>query len=378
LKRVVVAFGTRPEAIKLAPVIFALRRRAELEVVVLLTGQHREQLDTALAAFGIEADVDLGLMSDRQRMPDLAARVIRASAEALRSLQPDYVLVHGDTMSAFCVTLAAFLERIPVAHVEAGLRSGVIDEPFPEEASRRLTDLLSDLDLAPTPLAARNLVAEHKDPDRILVTGQTAVDAIRMAAKLSSLRAEWQGRRLVTVTMHRRENWPILAELARAIGTVAERHPERTFIYPMHLNPVVREAVVPELRDLANVELIEPLAYAEMASLMAASELIVTDSGGMVEEGVSLGVFVAILRNVTERPEGIAAGLAELVGTDPLAVERAVEAHLREDRPAATSLAADANPYGDGRAAVRVAQAVAWRLGLAHRPAEWQPTAATE
>jgi len=273
---------------------------------------------------------------------------------------------------SFCVALAAFLERVPVGHVEAGLRSGVIDEPFPEEASRRLTDTLSDLDLAPTPLAARHLLAEGKPAERVVITGQTAVDAIRMAAGMASLPESWRGRRLVTITMHRRENWPILEQLAGAIGRVARENPDRLFIYPMHMNPVVREAVVPVLGDIQNVQLVEPLDYAAMAALMSASELIVTDSGGLLEEGVSLHVHVAILRNVTERPEGIEAGMATLVGTEPDHVQQVVSRLLNDPAPV-IARGVSSNPYGDGRASSRVAAAVAWRLGLADRPHDWRP-----
>jgi UDP-N-acetylglucosamine 2-epimerase (non-hydrolysing) len=372
MKRVVVALGTRPEVTKMAPVIFALRRQPGLEVLVLLTGQHREQVDSALAVFGIVPDVDLDVMIARQTLPDLAGKVVPVAAQALRDLAPDFVLVHGDTLSTFCVALASFFERLAVGHVEAGLRSGVIDEPFPEEASRRLTDVLTDLDLAPTPLAAQHLLAEGKPPDRVIVTGQTAVDAIRLAADMRPLPERWRGRRLVTVTMHRRENWVILGQLAAAVARVAREHPDRRFVYPMHLNPVVREAVVPVLGGLANVELIDPLDFASMAALMAASELIVTDSGGMIEEGVSLRVHVAILRNVTERPEGIEAGLATLVGTDPPRVYEQVSALLQSSSRAPNPGLAD-SPYGDGHAAERVAAATAWRLGLGPRPQDWEP-----
>lgn len=374
MKRVVVALGTRPEATKMAPVVFALREQAEIETRILLTGQHRQQLDSALAVFGISADADLDVMLDRQALPELAARVIPASARVLRELAPDYVLVQGDTLSAFCVALSAFLERIPVGHVEAGLRSGILTEPFPEEADRRLVDVLADLLLAPTPLAAQHLRAEGHDSESIVVTGQTAVDGIRMAAGRSSIPPRWQGRRLVTVTMHRRENWPALPQLAGALALLARSHPDRLFVYPMHLNPVVREAVTPALGGLDNFELSEPLDYGEMAALMAASELIVTDSGGMIEEGVSLKVHVAVLRNVTERPEGIEAGLATLIGTDPERVQRMVGALL--DSGLGSKPTSSENPYGDGRASERIAQAVAWRLGLGVRPRDWEPAAA--
>jgi UDP-N-acetylglucosamine 2-epimerase (non-hydrolysing) len=358
----------------MAPVVLAFARQPGIDIKVLLTGQHREQLDSALAVFGIRADADLDVMMAKQSLPSLAGRVIAAAPKALRALEPDYVLVHGDTMSTFCMAFAAFLERIPVGHVEAGLRSGVIDEPFPEEATRRLTDVLTDLDLAPTPLARQHLLNEGKPDERIFVTGQTAVDAIRMAAGMRSLPDRWRDRRLVAVTMHRRENWPILGDLAAALARVARQNPDRTFVYPMHLNPVVRDAVTPQLRDVPNFELLEPLDFADMAALMAASDLIVTDSGGMIEEGVSLGVHVAILRNVTERPEGIQAGLATLLGTDAATVERSVASLLSEAKAGPRTAQGGDTPYGDGFASERVCQAVAWRLGLRERPSEWVPS----
>lgn len=374
LPRVLVALGTMPEAVKLAPVVLELRRIAGLDARVLVTGQHREQLDATLRAFGLEADQDLDVMQERQSLPELAARMIPTIAESIRSMGPDYVVVQGDTLSAFCITLAAFFERVPVAHVEAGLRSGVINEPFPEEASRRLTDLLSDLDLAPTPMAAGNLLAEGKSRDRIVVTGQTAVDAIRIAGKGARLREDWRERRLVTITLHRRENWDRLPGLAKALAGVARRFSEHHFVFPMHMNPVVREAVVPALDGISNVELIEPLPYPEMVALLAASELIITDSGGLIEEGVSLGVFVAIIRNVTERPEGIAIGMARLLGTAPDVVRSGLTELLSAPRRGPVAVA---NPYGDGHAAERIARAIAWRLGLGDRPADWLPPAAT-
>lgn len=364
--------GTRPEAIKLAPVVTALREGG-FAVVVLATGQHREQLDAALRVFGIAADIDLDVMTEKQTLPELVSRVTPATADAVRQVRPSIVVVQGDTISAFCVALAAFFEGVPVAHVEAGLRSGVLREPFPEEASRRMTDVISELDLAPTPLARDNLRAEGKPADRIVVTGQTAVDAIRAAAAASDLPESLQGHRLVAVTMHRRENWDILDRLAAALRAVAERHPDLTFVYPMHRNPIVRDAVIPILRDVANFILDEPYDYGRMAALMAASELIVTDSGGMLEEGVSLGTHVAVLRNVTERPEGIDQGMASLLGTDPDRIIPKVERLLAAAEHTKRGPVGE-SPYGDGAASARVAQAVAWQLGLAERPAEWSPT----
>lgn len=371
-QRVCLAFGTRPEATKMAPVAFALAEEPALVPVVLVTGQHREQLDQVLALFDITPDMDLDVMTDRQTLPDLLARIVRDATRALRELEVDYVLVHGDTLTTFAVALAAFYEGIPVGHVEAGLRSFDLAEPFPEEANRRLTDVLTDLDLPPTPGAQQNLLAEGKRSDRMVVTGQTAVDAVRWIAARSDLPADLIDKRLVTVTMHRRENLPVLAGLADAVGQLARAHPERVFVYPVHLNPVVREAVWPVLSGIPNVMLVDPWPYDAMAALMAASDLIVTDSGGLQEEGAALGVPVAVLRNVTERPEGVASGSLRLVGNDPQAAGTALRS-LLADEDALRAMRSAPNPYGDGRAGERVARAVAWRLGAADRPADWQP-----
>ncbi|WP_457633727.1 non-hydrolyzing UDP-N-acetylglucosamine 2-epimerase [Oceanithermus desulfurans] len=372
MKTVTLAFGTRPEAIKMAPVHHALAARDDLRVRVLLTGQHREQLEQALAVFGVTADRDLEAMTERQALPDLFARIVPAAARALADLESDYVLVHGDTLTTFAVAWAAFLEGVPVGHVEAGLRSGRLDEPFPEEANRRLTDVLADLALAPTPGAAANLRAEGFDPARVVVTGQTGIDAVRFAAARGRLPAGLPPGPYVTVTLHRRENWPLLADLAAALARTAGRHPEFTFVYPVHKNPVVREAVRPALADVPNFVLLEPLEFSEMAALLAASELIVTDSGGLQEEGAALGVPVAVARNVTERPEGVEAGILRLAGNEPEGFERTLR-ELLADAARRARMAAAPNPYGDGRAAARVAAAVAWRLGLGPRPDDWAP-----
>ncbi len=369
---VCIAFGTRPEANKMAPVVTALRRRDDLRTLTLVTGQHREQLDDSLTTFGIVPDADLAVMEPRQGLPDLIARIVPAAARSLRDLGADYVLVHGDTTTTFAVALAAFLEGVPVAHVEAGLRSFDLAQPFPEEANRRLTDVLTDLDLPPTPLAKRNLLAEGKSVDRMVVTGNTAVDAARQALAKARLPADLTGRRLVAVTMHRRENLGVMAELAGAIAAAATANPQLVFVYPVHLNPAVREAVWPRLEPLPNVRLSEPVDFLTMLALLANSELVVTDSGGIQEEGAALGVPVAVLRNVTERPEGVASGSLTLLGTDPATVEGGLIALLADGDRLAKMRAAP-NPYGDGRAGERVAQAVAWRLGLGERPEDWDP-----
>ena len=374
IKNVVLAFGTRPEATKMAPVYRALREVPGIDARVLLTGQHREQLADGLRLFGIRADENLDVMVDRQTLPELAARLLPRVAERLVAMKADYVLVHGDTLTTFVVAWAAFLQRIPVGHVEAGLRSGNMAEPFPEEANRRLTDVLTDLDLAPTPLAKRNLLAEGKAEERVLVTGQTAVDAIGIAAAVGTLPDGVGDGPYVTITMHRRENWPALPGLAAAIADVARSAPHLRFVYPVHLNPVVQDAVRPALEPVANVTLLPPLDYGPMAALLARSALIITDSGGLQEEGASLGVPVVVLRNVTERPEGVDAGIIRLAGNEPVHAKRIIS-ELIHDEGALALMASAVNPYGDGRAGQRVAAAVAWRLGLAGRPAEWTPAA---
>ncbi|PYE56609.1 non-hydrolyzing UDP-N-acetylglucosamine 2-epimerase [Deinococcus yavapaiensis] len=371
-KTVVVAFGTRPEATKMAPVIAALRATPGLRTLVLVTGQHKEQLYSALNVFGIQPDDDLSVMTDRQTLADLSAKIIPQAAAKLTAMNADMVLVHGDTTTTFCMAYAAFVSGIKVGHVEAGLRSGNMGEPFPEEANRKLTDVLTTLDFAPTALSKQNLLNEGKSPEGIFVTGQTAVDAVRDVAARSTLREAWRGKRLVTVTMHRRENLPVMEELALALRDVALAHPERHFVYPVHLNPAVREAVVPTLSSVPNFELVDPLAYDEMAALMAVSDLLATDSGGLQEEGASLGVPVAVLRNVTERPEGLHAGVLKLAGNERAEVTR-VLSDLLSNEAELGDMRGRANPYGDGHAGRRIAEAVAWYFGFSERPRDWQP-----
>lgn len=354
----------------MAPVYQALQKCSGITPLILVTGQHRQQLDDALAVFGLTPDEDLDVMTERQTLPGLVGRIVPAAAQKLKEMKADYVLVHGDTTTTFCVALAAFLEGIPVGHVEAGLRSGSMREPFPEEANRKLTDVLTDLDFAPTTLSRENILKEGKSPAGIIVTGQTAVDAVRQVAARSGLRPEWQGRKLVTITMHRRENLPLMPELAGVLRRVAQAFPEHHFVYPVHLNPAVREAVYPVLQGLSNMELTDPLNYADMAALMQASELLITDSGGLQEEGAALNVPVAVLRNVTERPEGLEAGVLKLAGTEPEACYQVLSGLLSSPEEL-RYMRTRPNPYGDGLASDRIAQAVAWRLGLADRPADW-------
>ncbi len=369
--RVVVAFGTRPEANKMAPVVDALRRAGQVEVLTLVTGQHREQLDDSLATFGLSADADLNVMTARQSLPDLVGKITPAAATALRELRADYVLVHGDTTTTFAVALAAFLEGAGVAHVEAGLRSFDMRQPFPEEANRRLTDVLTDLDLPPTATARENLLAEGKRAENMVVTGNTAVDAVLANRGRARLPRGLPETGLVAVTMHRRENLDVMSDLASSLAAVARAYPQYTFVYPVHLNPRVQEAVRPVLSDVANFRLSDPIDYLSMLALLDRSELVITDSGGIQEEGAALGKPVAVLRNVTERPEGLG-GVLRLVGNDPARVQAALLELLGDEGELARMRAAP-NPYGDGKASERIAAAVAWRFGLADRPEEWRP-----
>jgi UDP-N-acetylglucosamine 2-epimerase (non-hydrolysing) len=372
---VAVAFGTRPEASKMAPVVHALAAHPELTPWLLVTGQQRRQLDRMLELFDLRPDADLDVMTERQTLPELLGRIVPAAAARLRALRPAYLLVHGDTLTTFAVALAAFYEAIPVAHVEAGLRSFDLAEPFPEEANRRLTDVLTDLDLPPTAASRAHLLAEGKDPARMVVTGNTAVDAVRWAAERAALpeavRVRAAGRSLVAVTLHRRENLPVMAGLAEALAAAARAHPDHLFVLPMHRNPAVREALRPALEPVDNVLLDDDWAYLEMVGLLRAARLIVTDSGGLQEEGAALGVPVAVVRNVTERPEGVEAGAVRLLGNEPPRVAAALTA-LLADGDALATMAAAPNPFGDGRAGARVAAAVAWRLGRGPRPEDWR------
>jgi UDP-N-acetylglucosamine 2-epimerase (non-hydrolysing) len=363
--------GTRPEVIKLAPVYRAICAEGKLKPIVLLTGQHKQHVDEALSAFDMSVTLELGVMVRRQKLGDLGPRLLRSVVLALRRLQPDYVLVQGDTLSTFAVGWASFLEGVPVGHVEAGLRSGTIDHPFPEEANRRLTSVVTDLDFAPTPDAAENLLREGKPKDRVLITGQTGVDAIRQLSKDHELPAEVGRGPFVTVTFHRRENWALLEDLIGAVKRMALLHPELRFVFPVHWNPAVREKVFPGSKGVPNLSLIDPLPYPVMAALLRQSVLIVTDSGGLQEEGVALGVPVVVAREVTERPEGIATGGLVVAGRDLNKIVRAGRAFLSADR--FTSTRETRNVYGDGKAGLRVARGVAWRLGIGRRPADWSP-----
>lgn len=356
----------------MAPVVYALRAQAGLEPVLLVTGQHREQLDSMLDIFKLTPDADLDVMKARQTLPELLGRIVPAAATKLRELQVDYVLVHGDTLTTFAVALAAFYEGIPVGHVEAGLRSFDMRQPFPEEANRRLTDVLTDIDLPPTPWAKQNLLAEGKTTDTLVVTGNTAVDAVQYLRARAELPPHLPASKLVFITMHRRENLPVMRELAEALTRVAKANPDFTFAYAVHLNPAVREAVYPSMQTASNIILDEPYDFLGSLAAQQHAELIITDSGGIQEEGTALGVPVVVLRNVTERPEGVEVGALKLAGNDPVEVESILNA-LLSDKARRDTMRTGRNPYGDGKAGQRIAQAIAWRFGLTERPADWTP-----
>lgn len=371
-KTIAVIFGTRPDTIKLAPVILRLRQeRAWCRVVTIATAQHRHMLDQVLDVFGIRPDHDLDIMRPRQSLATITHHTIDALDRIMVDEAPDMVLVQGDTLTTFVGSLAAFFRRIPVGHVEAGLRTNDKKQPFPEEINRRLTTVIADLHLAPTETARRALLREHVDPASILVTGNSVIDALHIAVRKEHrfstpvLRAAAaDGRRIILVTMHRRENWgEPMRGAAQALRKIALETPDALVVFPVHKNPIVRDAVMPVLQDMPNVVLMEPLDYMDFVHIMARSHLLITDSGGVQEEGPALGKPVLVLREKTERPEAVAYGTVRLVGVDQQKIYR--EARRLLDSPAAYHrMAAAVNPYGDGRASERTVQAIKHYFGL--------------
>lgn len=364
-----VAFGTRPEAIKMAPVVHALRAHPELEPVVAVTAQHRHMLDQVLEIFGITPDADLDIMQPGQTLPDITARILQKMTPVMASLKPDMVLVHGDTSTTLATAMAAFYARIPVGHVEAGLRTGNMQAPWPEEMNRRLVAPLCDLHFAPTESARANLLREGIASDRIHVTGNTVIDALlQIDARLrgeSDLREAMAARfpfldparRLVLVTGHRRENFGDGFErICQALAEIARRDDVQV-VYPVHLNPNVQEPVRRLLSGRSNVHLIEPLEYLPFVYLMQQAYLILTDSGGVQEEAPSLGKPVLVMRETTERPEAVDAGTVRLVGTDKSKIVEALD-RLLDDPTEYTSMSTAHNPYGDGQAAGRIGNIV--------------------
>lgn len=355
---VLVAFGTRPEAIKLAPVLRELRRHGRsFRVSVLITGQHRQMLEPVLRLFRIKPDYDLGVMRPAQKLGALTSRILHGTEPLLVREKPHVVIVQGDATSAFVVALAAYYQQIPVAHVEAGLRTFDKYAPFPEELNRRFITAIADIHFAPTPRAARNLMDEGIPRERCHITGNTVVDAIRMvlrAARRQDAVVVEPGRRLILVTGHRRESFgPVFRDICRAISRIAERNRDVEVVYPVHLNPAVRKPVFEILEGRERIRLIEPLEYGRFVALMARAYLILTDSGGIQEEAPAVHKPVLIMRDKTERPEAVECGAARLVGTDPDAIVSHVEELLRSPG-AYRKMAVAGNPFGDGRAAQRI------------------------
>ncbi|MGE4372036.1 MAG: non-hydrolyzing UDP-N-acetylglucosamine 2-epimerase [Xanthobacter sp.] len=376
--KILTIFGTRPEAIKMAPLVQALSREPSVTSVVCVTGQHREMLDQVLDAFDIRPDFDLALMAANQGLNGLSSAALAALDPVLNEVQPDRVLVHGDTTTAMAAALAAFHRRIPVGHVEAGLRTYHLDRPFPEEMNRRVVDVVSDLLFAPTPRARENLMGERLE-GRILVTGNTVIDALmatqaRIAAD-DALRATLDApfahldpaRRLLLVTGHRRENFGEgFLQICKALGEIAQRD-DVEIVYPVHLNPNVREPVREALSGRANVHLIAPLDYLPFQRLMKRADIVLTDSGGVQEEAPALGKPVLVMRDVTERPEAVEAGTVQLVGTRATAIVSAVSA-LLDDAGTYAGFASRANPYGDGLACRRIVDVICGRAVEAFIP----------
>ena len=358
MKTVLVVFGTRPEAIKMCPLVNELKRRPELRTLVCVTGQHRNMLDQVLRVFSVVPDYDLSIMKEKQDLFDITSNVLLKIKEVLREVKPDIVLVHGDTSTTFSAALAGFYMHIPVGHVEAGLRTRDIYSPWPEEFNRQAVDIVSSYYFAPTLLAKNNLLAEQHEEAKIWVTGNTAIDALQttVRADYSHPELEWAAdSRLILITAHRRENLgEPMRNMFRAIRRVMDEHPDVKAIYPVHMNPVVRETARDILGDDDRIHLIEPLDVIDFHNFMNRSYLILTDSGGIQEEAPSLGKPVLVMRDTTERPEGIQAGTLKLVGTGEQTIYEQFTA-LLDDEAAYRQMSHASNPYGDGRASIRIA-----------------------
>ena len=383
MKRVLLVFGTRPEAVKMAPLVKALQARGDVfETEVCVTAQHRSMLDQVLEAFEIRPRYDLDIMTRKQDLYDITVNVLSGMHSVLRELDPHLVLVQGDTTTTFVTALAAFYEKIDIGHVEAGLRTGNIYSPYPEEINRQLTSRFTKYHFAPTTLNKENLLKENVDSSRIVVTGNTVIDALLMTVKrikshpetekkvLANIHASRlpldlsaEAENVILVTGHRRESFGEgFVSICKALRTIANRHPEVAIVYPVHLNPNVRDPVTEILTGIENIHLIDPLAYEEFVYLMDKARLVLTDSGGIQEEAPALGKPTLVMRNNTERPEAVEAGTAKLVGTDSTEILRQVEALLGD--PAAYDRMAKAkNPYGDGTASRQIVDFLVSRLG---------------
>ena len=358
MKTVMLVFGTRPEAIKMCPLVKELKTREAIKTVVCVTGQHRQMLDQVLETFDVIPDYDLSIMKEKQTLFDITTNILNSIGEVLEEAKPDVVLVHGDTSTTFVTALACFYKQIPVGHVEAGLRTYNIYSPYPEEFNRQAVSIISEYNFAPTQLSKDNLIKEGKNPEKIYITGNTAIDALKTTVKdeYTHSELEWASDcRLIMITAHRRENLgEPMHNMFRAIRRVLDEHSDVKAIYPIHMNPLVREAAEQELGDCDRIHIIEPLEVLDFHNFLARSFMILTDSGGIQEEAPSLGKPVLVMRDTTERPEGIKAGTLKLVGTDEETIYESFKL-LLEDNNEYNKMSKASNPYGDGLACKRIA-----------------------
>ena len=361
MKNIMLVFGTRPEAIKMCPLVNELKLRKNLNVTLCVTGQHRQMLDQVLEAFHVVPDYDLSIMKDKQTLFDISIDILSRIKEVLEQVRPDIVLVHGDTSTTFVTSLACFYMQIPVGHVEAGLRTYNIQSPYPEEFNRQAVSIISRFNFAPTELARQNLLQEGKSAETIYVTGNTAIDALKTTVRKDYTHPEldWaKDSRLILITAHRRENLgEPMRNMFRAIRRVLDEHPDVKAIYPIHMNPVVRQIANELLGDCRQIHIVEPLDVLDFHNFMARSYLILTDSGGIQEEAPSLGKPVLVMRDTTERPEGVAAGTLKLVGTNEETIYRNFK-RLLDDGDHYAIMSNASNPYGDGFACKRIADAL--------------------
>ncbi|HYK74520.1 MAG TPA: UDP-N-acetylglucosamine 2-epimerase (non-hydrolyzing) [Pseudoneobacillus sp.] len=376
--KVMTIFGTRPEAIKMAPLVLELNKHPEhFESIVTVTAQHRQMLDQVLNIFEITPDHDLNIMKDRQTLVDVTTRGLEGLDKVMKEVKPDIVLVHGDTTTTFIASLAAYYNQIVVGHVEAGLRTWNKYSPFPEEMNRQLTGVMADLHFAPTAMSAENLLRENKQKENIFVTGNTAIDALKTTVKDEyhhEVLDKIGNDRLILLTAHRRENLgEPMRNMFRAIKRIVEEQPDVQVVYPVHLNPVVREIAAEILGDDPRIQLIEPLDVIDFHNFASRAYLILTDSGGVQEEAPSLGVPVLVLRDTTERPEGIEAGTLKLAGVDEQTIYN-LATELLTDRQAYEKMAKATNPYGDGNASSRIGEAIRFYFKqLEERPEDYLP-----
>lgn len=358
MKKIMLVFGTRPEAIKMCPLVNELKTRENIKTIVCVTGQHRQMLDMVLDTFGVVPDYDLSIMKSGQTLFDITTNILDKIGGVLDEVKPDVVLVHGDTSTTFVTALACFYKQIAIGHVEAGLRTYNIFSPYPEEFNRQAVSIISRYNFAPTELSKANLVKEGKDENTIYITGNTAIDALKTTVRedYTHPELEWaKDSRLIMITAHRRENLgDPMVNMFRAIRRVMDEHPDVKAIYPIHMNPVVRQAAEQELGGCDRIHIIEPLEVLDFHNFLARSFMILTDSGGIQEEAPSLGKPVLVMRDTTERPEGVKAGTLKLVGTDEQVIYDNFKL-LLEDPAAYDAMAKASNPYGDGFACKRIA-----------------------